>query len=127
MRTFASIRGHPIHPMLVPIPIGLWIFSFLCDLIGMRSLHPDLWYVLALYTMIGGVAGGLLAAVPGLVDFLTLSRGPHRRVAAIHMGLNISLIVIYVGDVGLRLAAPTETMTPLLVSLAAVVLLAISG
>ena len=32
MRTPASIAGHPIHPMLVPIPIGLWIFSFVCDL-----------------------------------------------------------------------------------------------
>jgi uncharacterized membrane protein len=27
MKTPASIAGHPIHPMLVAIPIGLWIFS----------------------------------------------------------------------------------------------------
>src|SRR6476661_3070123 len=26
MRTPANIAGHPIHPMLVPLPIGLWIF-----------------------------------------------------------------------------------------------------
>ena len=30
MRTPASIARHPIHPMLVPIPIGLWIFSLVC-------------------------------------------------------------------------------------------------
>ncbi len=35
MRTPASIGGHPIHPMLVVFPIGLWIFSLVCDLIGL--------------------------------------------------------------------------------------------
>ena len=27
MPTPASIKGHPIHAMLVPLPIGLWIFG----------------------------------------------------------------------------------------------------
>ena len=31
MRSKASLAGHPIHPMLVPLPIGLWIFSLVCD------------------------------------------------------------------------------------------------
>jgi uncharacterized membrane protein len=69
----------------------------------------------------------VLAAVPGLVDFITLQRGPHRRIAAVHMSLNVLIIVIYVADVGLRIASPTETMTPLHVSAGAVLLLAISG
>ena len=30
MRTPANIAKHPIHPMLVAIPIGLWIFSLIC-------------------------------------------------------------------------------------------------
>ena len=33
MRTPASIAGHPIHPMLVTFPIGLWVFSLVADLI----------------------------------------------------------------------------------------------
>ncbi|HZE60970.1 MAG TPA: DUF2231 domain-containing protein [Burkholderiales bacterium] len=33
MRTLANIAQHPIHPMLVAIPIGLWIFSLICDLV----------------------------------------------------------------------------------------------
>ena len=33
MRTPASINGHPVHPMLVTIPIGLWIFSLAADVI----------------------------------------------------------------------------------------------
>lgn len=38
MRTPAQIAGHPIHPMLVPIPSGLWLFSFACDAI--RTAAP---------------------------------------------------------------------------------------
>ena len=33
MSTRVSVAGHPVHPMLVPIPIGLWIFSLICDLV----------------------------------------------------------------------------------------------
>ena len=33
MHTPASVARHPIHPMLVPIPIGLWLFSLFCDLV----------------------------------------------------------------------------------------------
>jgi uncharacterized membrane protein len=33
MRTKARMLGHPIHPMLVPIPIGLFLASLVFDLI----------------------------------------------------------------------------------------------
>lgn len=36
MCTRAGIGGHPLHPMLVPIPIGLWIFSLICGLFSLR-------------------------------------------------------------------------------------------
>ena len=42
MRTPASIAGHPIHPMLVPIPIGLWLFSLVCDIVhAAGNTNPD--------------------------------------------------------------------------------------
>lgn len=49
MRTPASIAGHPIHPMLVPIPIGLWIFSLVCDLIHAGGSSNPAWPTVALY------------------------------------------------------------------------------
>lgn len=27
METPARVFDHPIHPMLIPFPIGLWVFS----------------------------------------------------------------------------------------------------
>ena len=44
MRTPASIAQDQIHPMLIPLPIGLWVFSFICDLIfvfGRRARAED--------------------------------------------------------------------------------------
>src|SRR5438876_11963424 len=39
MSTPASIRWHPIHPMLIVFPIALWIFSLICDLIYHAGPH----------------------------------------------------------------------------------------
>src|SRR5690348_7249457 len=79
MQTPASIARHPIHPMLVPIPIGLWIFSFVCDLFHAGGATAEAWTTVAFYTMAGGIIGALLAALPGLIDLLSLPEGPFHR------------------------------------------------
>ena len=33
MTSKASIGGHPLHPILIPFPIGLLVFSLMADLI----------------------------------------------------------------------------------------------
>ena len=33
MSSPASFKGHPLHPILVALPIGLWIFSLVSDVI----------------------------------------------------------------------------------------------
>ena len=47
MRTPASIARHPIHPMLVPIPIGLWIFSLVADLFHTGGSTNAAWTTVA--------------------------------------------------------------------------------
>src|SRR5438046_9671383 len=71
MRTPASISGHPIHAMLIVFPVGLLIFSLVCDIASLRSADPNTWATVALYTMIGGFIGALAAAIPGLIDLLS--------------------------------------------------------
>jgi uncharacterized membrane protein len=48
MRTSASIGKHPVHPMLMVFPIGLWIFSLICDAIGLSVATPGVWFTVAL-------------------------------------------------------------------------------
>jgi uncharacterized membrane protein len=126
MRTPASIAGHPIHPMLVPIPIGLWVFSLVCDLIHAGGSSNAAWVTVALYTMGGGIVGALLAAVPGLIDLLSLPPGP-RKTALTHMAINLTVVVLYVINLWMRLRAPESPGNLIWLSVIAIGLLAVSG
>ena len=126
MKTPASIAGHPIHPMLVAIPIGLWIFSLVCDLIHASGSANPAWTTVAFYTMGGGIVGALLAAVPGLIDLLSLPPGP-RKTALTHMAINLTVVALYVINFWLRLSAPGQPGKLVWLSLISVGLLAVSG
>jgi uncharacterized membrane protein len=129
MRTPAQIGGHPIHPMLVTIPIGLWIFSLVCDFIAMRSGTPGNWATASLYAMVGGILGALAAAVFGLVDLLSLRKTPTFPTGLKHMALNLTIVVLYVINAWTRWqttdAAPDGTS--LVLSIVAIALLLVSG
>ena len=126
MRTPANILNHPIHPMLVPIPIGLWIFSLVCDLIHAGGSTNPAWPTVALYTMGGGIVGALAAAVPGLIDLLSLPPGP-RKTAITHMVINLTVVALYVVNFWMRLSHPADLKLPLGLSIVAIGLLVISG
>jgi len=129
MRTPASVARHPIHPMLVPLPIGLWIFSFVCDLVFAFGSGAPVWKTVALYTMVGGIVGALLAALPGLIDLLSLPPGL-RTTAIIHMSINLTIVVLFVINAWLRIRAGDAGNTatgPVWLSLIAILMLAVSG
>lgn len=125
MRTPANIAGHPIHPMLVSIPIGLWIFSLVCDLFQLAG-HTGAWTTVAIYTMVGGVIGALLAAVPGFIDMLSLPPGP-KKTALVHMTINLTVVALYAINSWLRIGSPDNFKTGFWLSVIAVCLLAVSG
>jgi uncharacterized membrane protein len=112
--------------MLVPIPIGLWLFSLVCDLLFVFGTGVSVWFTLSFYTMIGGVAGAVLAAIPGFIDMLSLS-GSRRRIALAHMTINLLVVALYIFNVGLRIDGPQELTVPVILSAVAVALLAVSG
>ena len=126
MQTPASIARHPIHPMLVPIPIGLWIFSFVCDLFHAGGASAEAWTTVAFYTMAGGINGALLAALPGLIDLLSLPEGP-RATAIKHMALNLTIVALYIINFAMRWKEPANPGGLVWLSLISLVLLVISG
>jgi len=127
MRTPANIAGHPIHPMLVTIPIGLWLFSLVADLVGMRAADAQTWSTVALYSMVGGVIGALAAAVPGLIDLLSLKDRPIQKTALIHMSINLTLVVLYAINAWTRFNHSVTGGVALALSVLGVAMLAVSG
>jgi uncharacterized membrane protein len=127
MRTPAQIAGHPIHPMLVTLPIGMWVFSLVADFIALRSGAPEMWHAAALYTMIGGIIGALAAAVFGLVDLLSLKDPAIKSTAIKHMSLNLVIVVLYVINAWMRTHATASPNLPLWLSVIAIAMLLVSG
>ena len=127
MRTPASIAGHPIHPMLVPIAIGCFIFSFAADLICMATGNGNPWNLLAYYTMIGGIVGALAAALPGLIDLLSLPPGYTKGIAIKHMSINLLVVAIYVVNAYMRHGDPQSLKVPMILSLVTILMLLVSG
>ena len=127
MRTPANIARHPIHPMLVAIPIGLWLFSLACDVIHLAGATSGNWLIVARYTIVGGIFGALVAAIPGFIDMLSLPWNL-KRVALVHMVINLTVVGLYVFNALLRAhGAENSTPMPYVLSLVAVALLAVSG
>ena len=127
MPTPASIKRHPIHPMLVVFPIGLWVFSLVSDFIFVTGVGGPVWSTIAAYTMAGGLIGALLAAIPGLVDLLSIHDPQAKRVGVTHMTLNLVVVALYAVNLWLRLGTDTGTALPMVLSIVAVMMLGISG
>jgi len=76
--------------------------------------------------MVAGVVGALIAAIPGLIDLLSLPAGP-KKTALIHMTLNLSIVALYVVNIVLRVGNPERITGPVWLSVIAVALLGASG
>jgi uncharacterized membrane protein len=126
MASRASIAGHPIHPMLVGIPIGLFIFSLVAD-IAARLGWGEAWPTVALYCMGGGIAGALLAALPGLVDLLSMTDEKVKKTGLAHMATMLVVVTLYVVNFALRWRGEPADGTPFALSVIAILLLLAGG
>ena len=129
MRSRAHLKSHPIHPMLVALPIGLWTASFVFDLLGLSLHRPAFWSV-GYYTAIGGCVGAIAAAVPGVIDLFSVvpPKSSAKTRGLIHGAVNTLVLVLFVAEVIYRGggdAAPDRIA--LLVSFVGVCLLGYSG
>ena len=132
MASPASIGGHPIHPMLIPFPLALWVFSFIADVLYLWRGNPVWRDWIAFYTLLGGIIGGAMAAVPGLIDWLSLKDPEAVKIANWHARLNVIALLIFVASFYLRTTSGAGLIggsytIPLALSILGVVLITITG
>jgi len=65
----ANFMGHPLHPILITLPIGLFIGTFLCDLVFWWTANTA-FATAGIWILGAGLVGAALAAVAGVIDFL---------------------------------------------------------
>jgi uncharacterized membrane protein len=126
MSSPASIKKHPVHPMLVGFPIGLWVFALICDMVHAVS-GSAIWQTVATFCVAGGIVGALLAAVPGLIDYFSIDDAEMRRIANLHLAVNLAAIVIFAINLWLRFRLPEESNVPLGLSVVGVLAIGFGG
>jgi uncharacterized membrane protein len=98
-----KIAGHPVHPMLVGIPVTLYLASLGC--FAAHSLGaPALWFQIGVYANVAGVIGALVAAVPGFIDWAYgVPLGTNAKSTGfVHMVLNVAALLVFALNVLLQ-------------------------
>lgn len=96
MESKIKIFGHPIHPMLVTIPLGLFIGSIILDTIYLITAMPVLTQV-SFYNIGLGILAGLLAAVFGYIDWVNIPTNTRaKQIGGMH-GLGNVVVVLMFG------------------------------
>jgi uncharacterized membrane protein len=132
MASPASVGGHPVHPMIIPFPIALWVFSLVADIIYLWRGNPIWKDWIAFYALLAGIIGAAAAAVPGLIDWLSITDKAVVKIANWHARLNVIALLIFAASFYLRTTSGSSLvngnyMIRVVLSLLGVVLIAISG
>src|SRR4051812_24384590 len=91
--------GHPLHPVLVQVPVGAFVSSAVLDLLpGTRRAATTLVTL--------GVAGAVPAVAAGWLDWSQMTRD-RRRVGLVHAGANAVAVGLYAASLLARLSGRT--------------------
>jgi uncharacterized membrane protein len=107
-----KIFGHPVHPMLVVFPIGLFATAVVFDILYLIAGNP-VFPTVSYYMIAAGILGGLLAAIFGFIDWLGLSNDSRaKKIGGWHGLGNFVIVVLFTISWFLRRAdanfAPTS-------------------
>jgi uncharacterized membrane protein len=118
----ANVMGHPMHPILITLPIGFFVAVLLFDIILWRT-GTEMWATAALWLLGAGLIAAALAAVTGLTDFVG-----DRRIRALgdawqHAIGNVIMVLIQLFSFYQRYRYGTSAVVPLGLSLSLIAVL----
>jgi uncharacterized membrane protein len=128
LRPTAQIARHPIHPMLIPVPIVCFIGALVTDIayaVTAEMMYADFsaWFLLV------GIVFGVLAAIAGLTDFIGNRLIRQQTPAWPHLiGNAIVLVLAFFNNLVHTRDAWTSVMpTGLVLSIVTVLILPVTG
>lgn len=112
MRSRAQFKAHPIHPALIPFPFAFLTGAPLFDIAGHVWERAELWTTSG-HMIAAGIAAGLLAAIPGAIDYLYAvpPESSGRSRATRHALLNVAALVLFALAWTLRADGPPPALS----------------
>jgi uncharacterized membrane protein len=110
MESRVKVAGHPVHPMLIVLPLGLLSVGVIFDIVYLAT-NDATFAEVAFWNISVGILGGLLAAVFGLIDWLAIPKNTRaKRLGLWHGGGNVVIVLLFVVSWFLRL--PNHAYAP---------------
>ncbi|MFL5775753.1 MAG: DUF2231 domain-containing protein [Chloroflexota bacterium] len=98
MESHVKLLGHPIHPMLIVLPLGLLSTTVLFDVVYLVT-GDETFAQVAFWTLTVGLIGGLLAAIFGLIDWMNIPDGTRAKTIGLYHGVgNLVIVLLFVGS-----------------------------
>ena len=101
IQSSVNIGGHPIHPMLVTLPVAAFIGLLLTDIMWLRT-GDAFWARASWWLLVAGLATGLLAGLTGAVDYLTIEKVRKLTSGKLHAMGNIIALALAAANVATR-------------------------
>lgn len=125
MESRAKLFGHAIHPILIVFPLGLLATAVVFDVVHLIFREPVAeapsattattatnMALVSFWMIAAGIAGGLLAALFGLIDYLAIPRGTRARSVGLWHGLgNLVVLLLFATSWLLRYNSPAIELT----------------
>jgi nitrite reductase/ring-hydroxylating ferredoxin subunit/uncharacterized membrane protein len=128
VRSRAHFRAHPLHPALIPFPFAFLTGALLFDALGLVRNRPE-FYVTGSHLTLIGITTGLIAGVPGLIDYLySVPPGSSgKRRATLHGLCNITSLALFAAGWLSRAGSGAPTAPTIIFEVAGAVSLVYSG
>jgi uncharacterized membrane protein len=116
--------GHPVHPLLIVVPLGMFIGTMVVDTIYLFNGNPVLPTV-SFFNIAIGVVAGLVAALFGFLDWLAVPPNTRARYIGGWHGIgNVVVVAMFAASWWIRSMAVDflPTQTALILSYSAIIL-----
>jgi uncharacterized membrane protein len=102
MESRIKVLGHPLHPLLIVLPLGLLSIAVIFDIVQLLTGN-NTFSIAAYWNIAAGVVTGLLAAAAGLRDWLAIPGGTRAKtVGALHGLGNLIVVVLFAASWWMR-------------------------
>jgi uncharacterized membrane protein len=106
MESKFKVLGHGAHPIMIVYPLGLLSTAVIFDIIYLVTSNTQ-FTVVSYWLIAAGIIGGLVAAVPGFVDWASIPKDTRaKKVGLYHALLNDTVLVLFAVSWWFRHGAP---------------------